>query len=150
MQSRCFLDSVSQSSADTNKCIQKGMGYQQGAMVKGGTVVTYKCIGTESNKIRTFDLQKIKISETSSFSNRQHRCTTLPCENWGNREPNVTEIKQRNFAVSLETPDYFYCRILSKFFQCRARLAVSKQQGSIRMESLAKSILITLPEERNI
>ena len=78
------------------------MGYQQVAMVKGGTVVTYKCIGTESNKIRTFDLQKIKIFETSSFSNRQHRCTTLPCENWGNREPNVTEIKQRNSQYLLK------------------------------------------------
>ena len=80
-------------------------------MVKGGTVVTHKCIRTESSKISIFDLQQTKIFESSSFSNRQHHCTTLPCENGGNREPNVPEIKQRNLAVSLETPDQNYCRI---------------------------------------
>ena len=37
-----FLDSVSQSSAGKNKCIQKEMGYQQGEMVKGGKVVTHR------------------------------------------------------------------------------------------------------------
>ena len=83
---------------------------------------------TESSKISIFDLQQTKILQSSSFSNRQHHCTTLPCENGGNREPNVTEIKQRNLAVSLETPDQYYCKIPSKFFECRGRLeiAVSK------------------------
>ena len=118
-------------------------------MVKGGTVVTYKCVRTESSKISTFDLQQTKIFESSSFSNRQHHCTTLPCENGGNRELNVTEIKQRNLAVSLETPDHNYCRIPSKFFECGGRLAVSKQQGPIRMETLPKSISASLPEEGN-
>ena len=37
-----LLDSVSQSSAGKNKCIQKEMGYQQGEMVKGGTVATHR------------------------------------------------------------------------------------------------------------
>ena len=32
----------------------------------------------------------------------------------GNRELNVTEIKQRNLAVSLETPDHNYCTISTK------------------------------------
>ena len=102
--------------------------YQQGAIVKGGTVVTHKCIRTESNKISTFDLHQTKIFESSSFSNGQHHCTTLPRETEGNREPNVTEIKQRNLAVSLETPDHNYCRIPSKLFDCGGRLAFSKQQ----------------------
>ena len=61
--------------------VQYVKGYQQGAMVKGGTVATHKCIRTESSKISTFDLQQTKIFESSSFSNRQHHCTTLPCEN---------------------------------------------------------------------
>ena len=110
-----LLDSFSQSSADTDRCIQKGMGcsmsrdINRGAMVKGGTVVTHKFIRTESSKISTFELQQTKIFESSSYSSRQHDCTTLPCENRGNREPNVTEIKQRNLAVSLETPDHNYC-----------------------------------------
>ena len=78
-----LLDSVSQSSDDTDRCIQKGMGcsmsrnINRGAMVKGGTVVTYKCVRTESSKISTFDLQQTKIFESSSFSNREHHCTTL-------------------------------------------------------------------------
>ena len=50
------------------------------------------------------------------------------------REPNVTEVKRRNLVVSLETPDHNYCRIPSKFFECGGRLAISKQQGPIRME----------------
>ena len=78
----------------------------RGAIVKGVRVVTDKFIGTESSRISTFDLQQTKIFESSLFSNRQHRCTTLSCENGGNREPNVTEIKQRNLAISLETPDH--------------------------------------------
>ena len=84
-----LLDSVSQSSADTDRCIQKGMGCSMSrdinreAMVKGGAVVTHKCIRTESSKISTFDLQQTKIFESSSFSNRQHHCTTLSCENGG-------------------------------------------------------------------
>ena len=53
-------------------------------------------------------------------------------------EPNVTEVKQRNLTVSPETPDHNYFRIPSKFFQRGGRLAVSKQQGSIRMETLSK------------
>ena len=57
--------------------------YQQGAMVKGGTVVTHKCIRTESSKINTFDFQQTKIFESSSFSNRKHHCTTLPCKMGG-------------------------------------------------------------------
>ena len=79
-----------------------------GAMVNGRTLVTHKCIGTESNKISTFDLHRTKIFESSSFSNRQHRCTTLPCKNGGNRKPNVTENKPRNLTVSLEAPDNNY------------------------------------------
>ena len=93
-------------------------GYQHGTMVKGGTVVTHKCVGAESSKISTFDLQQTKILESSSFSNRKHYSTTLPCENRRNKEPNVIEIKQRIMAVSLESPDHNYCRIPSKFFEC--------------------------------
>ena len=52
----------------------------------------------------------------------------------GDREPNVTEIKHRNLTESLETPDHNYCRIPSNFFECGSRLAVSKQQGPIRMD----------------
>ena len=103
----------------------------RGAMVKGGTAVTHS----------TFDLQQTKIFESSSFSNRKHHCTTLPS--------NVTEIKQRNLAASLETPDHNYCRIHSKFFECGGTLTVSKQQGPIRMETLPKSISASLPEEGN-
>ena len=110
-------------------------------MVKGGTVVTHKCVRTESSKVSTFDLQQTKFFESSSFSNRQHDCTTLPSENGRrNRELNVTEIKQRNFVVSLETSDHNYCRIPSKFFECGGRLAVSKQQGHFKIETLSKSI----------
>ena len=58
-------------------------------------------------------------------------------------------MKQRNLEVSLETPDQNYCRTPSKFFESRSRLAVSKQQGLIRMETLSKSISTSLPEERN-
>ena len=84
-----LLDSVSQSSADTDRCIQKGMGCSMSrdinreAMVKGGTVVTHKCIRTESSKISTFDLQQTKIFGSSSFSNGQQHCTAPPCENGG-------------------------------------------------------------------
>ena len=41
-------------------------------MVKGGTVVTHKCVGIESSKISTFDLQQTKIFESSLFSFGQH------------------------------------------------------------------------------
>ena len=104
-----LLDSVSQSSADTGRCIYKGMGCDMSrdinreSMVKGGTAVTHS----------TFEFQQTKIFESSSFSNRQHRCTTLPS--------NVTKIKQKNLAASLETPDHNYCRIPSKFFECGSR-----------------------------
>ena len=50
-------------------------------------------------------------------------------------------------TVSLETPDCNYCQIPSKFFECGDRLAVLKQQGPIRMETLPKSIWTSLPEE---
>ena len=58
----------------------------------------------------------------------------------GNRKSNVTEIKQRTLTVSLEKPDQNYCRIPSKSVKCGGRLAVSKQQGTIRMETLPKNI----------
>ena len=103
----------------------------RGAMVKEETVVTHKYIGTESSKSTTFDFRQTKIFDSSSFSNRQHHSTTLPCENGGNKEPNNTEIRLRNLTVSLQTPDHNYCRVLSKFFECGGRLAVSKQQGLI-------------------
>ena len=109
-------------------------------MAEGVTVVTHKFIGTEISKVSTFDLKQTKILKSSSFSNREHHCSTLPCQNRGNRQPNVTEIKQRNLAVSLETPDHSYCRIPSKFFECGGRLAVSKQQGHFKIETLSKSI----------
>ena len=75
--------------------------------------------------------------------------TTVLNENGENREPNVTEIKQRNLAVSIETPDHNYCRIPSTLFECVGRLAVSKQQEPIRMETLPKSISTSLSEEGN-
>ena len=68
-----LLDSVSQSSVDTNRYIQKGMGcimsrdVSRAAMVKGETVFTHKCVGTESSKTSTFDLQQTKIFESRSF-----------------------------------------------------------------------------------
>ena len=123
--------------------------YQRGGIVKRGTVVIHKCVRTESSKVSFFTLQQTKILESSWFSNRHRHCTTLPCENGGNKESNVTEIKQRNLTVSLETPDQNYCRIPIKFFECGGRLAVSKKQGPIRMETLPKSVLASLPEERN-
>ena len=84
------------------------MDVKKRSMTKGETVVTHKFVGTENSKISTFDIQQTKIFERSSFSNRQHHCTTLPYENGGNREPDVTEFKQRNLAVFLETPDHNY------------------------------------------
>ena len=70
-----LLDLVSQSSADTDRCIQKGMGCSMSrdiitggrTMVKGETIVTHNCIRTESSKISTFDLKQRKIFESSSF-----------------------------------------------------------------------------------
>ena len=62
-----LLDSVSWSSADTDRYIQKGMGcimsrdIKRGAMVKGEQIVIDKCIRPESSKISTFDLQRTKI-----------------------------------------------------------------------------------------
>ena len=47
--------------------VQYVEGYQQGAITKGGTVVTHKCIRTESSKFSTFDLQETKIFESSSI-----------------------------------------------------------------------------------
>ena len=82
-----LLDSVSQSRPDTNRCNRRGKGcsmsrdVNRGAIVKGGTVVTHKCVGTKSSKISTFDLQQSQIFKSSSFSNRQHHCPTLPCKN---------------------------------------------------------------------
>ena len=67
----------------------------------------------------------------------------------GNREPNVTEIKEINLALSLQTPDHNYCRKPSKFFECGGRLAFSKRQRPIRMEPLPQSISTSLPEERS-
>ena len=60
----------------------QGISIGGGAMVKRGTVVTHKIIRTESSKISTFDLQQTKDFDSSSFSNRQHQRTTLPCEKW--------------------------------------------------------------------
>ena len=97
-------------------------------MVKGVIVVSHKCVGTESSKISTFDLQQTKIFESSSFWNRQHHCTTLPCET--EEQGTKYYIKQRIKAVSLETPDHNYWRVTSKFVECGSRLAVWKQQGT--------------------
>ena len=94
----------------TVKCWYKQMGcsmsrdINMGEMVKGGTAVTHTSVGTESSKISTFDFQQTKIMESSWFSKRKHHCTTLSCKNRGIRKPNITEIKQSNLAVSLETP----------------------------------------------
>ena len=80
---------MSQSLADTDSSIRKGIGcsmsrdINRGAMVKGETVVIHNCIRTENSKISTFDLQQTKHFESSSFSNVQHHYTTLPCENEG-------------------------------------------------------------------
>ena len=64
----------------------------RGPTVKGGTVVTHKCVGTESSKISTFDLQQANLFESSAFlSNKQYHYTDLPGKNWGNGEPNFTE-----------------------------------------------------------
>ena len=85
-----------------NRCIQKGMGcslsrdINRGPMVKGGTVLTHKCVGTETSKISTFGLQETKIFETSSFSNSQHHCTTLPCENGGTGNQMLLKLSKKN------------------------------------------------------
>ena len=62
----------------------------RGAIVKGGIVVTRKCIRTENSNTRAVDIQETKIFERRSVLNRQHCCTTLPFENEGNREPDIT------------------------------------------------------------
>ena len=36
-------------------------------MVKGGTVVTHKCIRTESSKVSTFDLEQTKYLKVVHF-----------------------------------------------------------------------------------
>ena len=97
----------------------------------GETVVTHKCIGTQSSKISLFDLQQEKTFESNSLSNRKHHCTTCICttciENttasckngegvldWGeggDREQNVPK-------VSVKAPDYNYYRKPSKYFGC--------------------------------
>ena len=62
----------------------------RGPMVKGRTVVE-----TESSKISTFDLQQTKIFESSAFSNRQHHCTTLPCENGGTANQMLLKLNKK-------------------------------------------------------
>ena len=80
-------------------------------------------------KLALLNFNKQKSLKAVHFSSRQHHWPILPRENGGDGEPNVSEIKKRNLAVSLETPDHNYLRISSKFFECGGRLAVSKQQG---------------------
>ena len=96
-------------------------------------------------KISPFDLQQIKLFETSSFSNRQQHCAALSCQNKGTREPNVPEIKQINLAVSLETPDHNYCRVTPNLLQRQSRLTVvepvsSHQNGDFAQKYFNKSV----------
>ena len=56
----------------------------------------------------------------------------------GNRETNFTEIRERNLTISRETPDHKYFRKPFKFLECGGRVAASKQQGLIKMETLPK------------
>ena len=116
--------------------------------VKGGTVVTHKCVKTESSKLAILTFSKQKSLKAVHFQ-IDNTTALLYLENGGNREPNIIEIKQRNLAVSFKTPYHNYYRKPSKFLECGGRLAVSKQQGPIRMETLRKSISTSLPEEGN-
>ena len=68
-----LLDSVSQSSANTDRCIQKELGcsksrdINRGAMVKEGTVVTHRHIRTESSRISTLTFNKQKYLKEFHF-----------------------------------------------------------------------------------
>ena len=68
-----LLDSVSQSSANTGRCIQKELGcsksrdINRGAMVKEETVATNKCISTESSRISTLTFNKQKSLKEIHF-----------------------------------------------------------------------------------
>ena len=93
---------VSQSSADTDRCIQKGMGcsmsrdINRGKWLKEEQLLNINVLELKAIKLALLTFNKQKSLKGSSFSNRQLHCTILPCENGRNREPNVTEIKQKN------------------------------------------------------
>ena len=71
-------------------------------MVKGGIVVTHKCVRIKSSKISTFDLQQTKIFEGSSFLNRKRHCTTLVCENWGTRIQKLLKLSKEIWQYLLK------------------------------------------------
>ena len=93
-----LLDSVSQSSANTDRCIQKELGcsksrgINRGAMVKEGTVATNKCISTESSRISTLTFNKQKSLKEIHFQigNTTALLYLVKIGGGGDREPSVT------------------------------------------------------------
>ena len=83
---RYVIQFHSQVLSQTDASSQKAMGCSISRDINRGAMKEEQLLQqllTESSEISTFDLQQTKIFESSSFSNRQHHCTTLPCENGG-------------------------------------------------------------------
>ena len=131
-----LLDLASQSSADTNRCVKKGMGccmsmhINRGSMAKWGTVITHWCVRTENSKISFFDLQQTKIFESSSFSNRQHHCHTQFCENDRKRNQRLLNLSKEIWQYLLKHEITVTAKYLSSSLNVEADWQSQNSRGS--------------------
>ena len=103
-----LLDSVSQSSADKKeRHPEKGWG-----VVCQGISTGEQCLKEEQLlRINVLELKAVKLALLTFNKQKSLKAVHFQIDNitlwkWGNREPNDTETRQRNLAVSFETPDH--------------------------------------------
>ena len=124
-----LLDSASHSSAETDRFIQKGMGWSMSRDInrRGGgrwlneeQLLHIKSLELKAVKLALLAFNKQKTLTAVHFQIDNTNALLYLVKNGRNREPNVAEIKRRNLAVSLETPDHNYWRIPSNFLNVEA------------------------------
>ena len=97
-------------------------GYQQegGRWLNEEQLLHIKLLELKAVKLALLAFNKQKTLTAVHFQIDNTNALLYLVKNGRNSEPNVAEIKRRNLAVSLETPDHNYWRIPSNFLNVEA------------------------------
>ena len=93
----------------------------KGAMVRGGTKVSHKCLEAQGTQINCniFHI-KGKGCNNSSHPHRQHESSVILNESGGYQKPGFDSDQQRNLAIPFETLTITF-GILIRVNECRGR-----------------------------
>ena len=105
-----------------------------------------ECSGVDGSRAGNQNFHKGERSDINPPKSGQYHCTPLPCQNGGNKEPDINRDNKQDMGFSIIQRDHSYSRLCPIRTECHSRLGVQEHLGFQRMETTPQNFPETLQQ----